>query len=759
MAYAKVIVELTAASLERPYTYRVPGALEHKVRTGSVVAIPFGAGNRTIRGTVVAMEEHADIPLEKVKDIQDVHDKVDLESQLILLGHWMKERYVCSLQAAFNAILPARTDVSARKESRVRLLLDPEALTEALASVRGNATLAKRAGVLEMLLEGEVRIPPEGVPSRRFLAQARTTQGVLQGLVKAGVLALSQVDTGEMPVPPREAPVERPLPLHPAQEAGLHRILDAVEAGRPDTFLLHGITGSGKTEVYLQAIGRVLELGKEAIVLIPEIALTPQTIGRFVERFGNVVGVMHSRLSPREKMDQWQKARSGEVRVMVGPRSAVFTPFPHLGMIVLDEEHEMSYKSEQVPKYHAREVAIKRSLMGGFPVVLGSATPLVESYHKALEGQYTLLTLEDKAVSGPDLEVEVVDMRQELLEGNKGILSKPLQEAMAGALERKEQVLLFLNRRGYAQAVSCRQCGHVMKCPSCDLPYTYHAEGRRLLCHHCGSSVKSPESCPSCGSVYIKAFGIGTQKVEKQVQKMFPQARVVRMDLDTTSTKDGHARILGEFSQGRADILVGTQMVAKGHHFENVTVVGVVAADMSLFMNDFRNSERTFQLVTQVTGRTGRGAKGGRAFIQTYSPGHFSIQAAREQDYGKFYRQEVLYRKMMGYPPFSNLLVLLFSSTDEKALVQGSRSLAGEMEALLESLDPKLLREQEVQMIGPAPANLSKVRDMYRQRLMVKARTYKFLTYLIKEFYNRMQADEKYKPLRVAFDINPMVSQ
>ncbi len=511
------------------------------------------------------------------------------------------------------------------------------------------------------------------------------------------------------------------------------------------------MTGSGKTEVYLQLIEKVIEKGESAILLIPEIGLTPQTIRRFTERFGNVVGVMHSRLNMGERFEQWQKARKGDIRIMIGARSAIFTPFQDIGIIVIDEEHEHTYKSEQNPRYHAREIAIKRSLSHRCPVVLGSATPLVDNYYKAMESQFTLLKMHGRAVEEASKDVHVVDMRKELESGNRTILSSSLKEAIEQALLRGEQVILFLNRRGYANSISCRQCGYVHRCEHCDVSMTYHKSNGRLICHLCGASKPVQKTCPQCGSKYIRAFGAGTQKIEKYIDQLFEGAAVGRMDQDTTGTKHGHQKILDAFRNREIDILIGTQMIAKGHDFHNVTVVGVLMADLSLNVEDFRGAERTFQLITQVIGRTGRGSKKGSAYIQTYQPEHYAVTMAVDEDYEGFYNEEILFRKVMVYPPFCHLLSIVTLADDEYK----GKDLLNQCVRIVQKMYEH--EEDPVHMIlGPAKTSIGKIKGKYRHRVIVKGSSYKKLTLVMKELYNRKDNDDTLKSIRLNMDLNPL---
>lgn len=513
--------------------------------------------------------------------------------------------------------------------------------------------------------------------------------------------------------------------------------------------LIYGVTGSGKTAVYLELIAKVLEEGKEAIVLIPEIALTFQTALRFYKRFGDQVSIINSRLSAGERYDQFERARQGEVRVMIGPRSALFTPFQNLGIIIIDEEHELSYKSETVPRYHARETAIRRAEMAEAFVVMGSATPSVESYEKANSGTYCLYKLKQRIYGQALPAVEVVDLREELKKGNRSILSQRLKELMEDRLNKKQQIMLFLNRRGYAGFVSCRACGHVLKCPHCDVSLSLHMGGR-MVCHYCGYEEQTKKTCPSCGSPYIGAFRAGTQQVVEIVGREFPEARILRMDMDTTKNKDGHEKILEAFSEGRADILVGTQMIVKGHDFPEVTLVGVLAADMSLYTGDYRASERTFQLLTQAAGRAGRGREEGAAVIQTYSPDHYGIQAAAAQNYRMFFEKELSYRQLMEYPPAAHLLAVYLSHKNKEELETGAERL--------KNILGKQEESKRLQLIGPADAYVAKVNDVYRKMIYLKSKEEELLLKVKEKLELLSQQDTELNRLNIQFDMNPMNS-
>ena len=531
------------------------------------------------------------------------------------------------------------------------------------------------------------------------------------------------------------------------QQEAIRIFQEDYERARFDTYLLYGVTGSGKTEVYMEMIRTVVSAGRQAIVLIPEIALTYQTVMRFVQVFGNRVSIMNSRLSAGERYDQMMRARSGEIDVMIGPRSALFTPFEHLGLIVMDEEHEATYKSEQVPRYHARETAIERARIEGASVVLGSATPSLEAFAGCKKGTYRLLRLTKRAKEQQMAQVSVVDMRDELKNGNRSIISDALRGKIYDRLEKKEQIMLFLNRRGFAGFLSCRSCGYVVKCPHCDVSLSWH-KGGRMVCHYCGYEEKVISVCPSCGSPHIGAFKAGTQQVEELIKKEFPQAGVLRMDLDTTREKESYEKILSAFADQEADILVGTQMIVKGHDFPNVTLVGVLAADLSLYMSDFRAAERTFALLCQAAGRAGRGSVPGEAVIQSYHPEHYSIQTAARQDYEAFFEQEMKFRSLMGYPPSAHLMAILMISEDEALLEKGAYYLKIFAKAVGSDL--------KLELIGPASPAVAKIRDLYRKALYLKHEDYQVLIAVKNKIEQYIEINEGFSRIRIQFDFDPV---
>ena len=710
--FAQIIIDISHEKVDRTFDYRIPPQLEDRISVGVLVKIPFGKGNSLRKGYVVGITDHADYDADKIKEIADiVEGSVSAESQLIMLAWWLKEQYGSTMNQALKTVLPVKQKVKPKEKKVLRLLI-PEEQLEALTAEAEKKSYKARVRLFKALKENPL------IPYEVASGQMNLSAATLKPVIEKGYVALESEEIFRNPVKDAGSRVKA-VDLNGEQQAVADAFCEDYEAGKRETYLIHGITGSGKTEVYMEMISRVISEGKQVIVLIPEIALTYQTVMRFYGRFGNRVSIINSRLSAGERYDQFERARGGDIDIMIGPRSALFTPFSRLGLIIIDEEHEGAYKSEVVPRYHAREVAVKRAQMQNASVVLGSATPSLEAYTKALRGEYRLFSLHTRAKADSRLaDVAVVDLREELKAGNKSIFSRRLQQMIGDRLEKKEQIMMFINRRGYANFVSCRSCGEAIKCPHCDVTLTLHKDNR-LVCHYCGYSIPMPDKCPSCGSPYIANFGVGTQKIEMMTRKMFPQARVLRMDLDTTSKKGGHEEILSAFAEGDADILIGTQMIVKGHDFPDVTLVGVLAADLSLYTPDYRAAERTFQLLTQAAGRAGRDARHGDVIIQTYNPEHYSIVTAAEQDYETFYHQEMAYRRLMKYPPVNVLFTVQMASKSEAALVEAADRLAAHITPQAD--------EEKVQMIGPVDASVYKINDIYRKILYLKQENYDIL--------------------------------
>ena len=600
--YANIIVDISHEKLDETFQYRVPERMRERLALGMQVYIPFGA--RKVKGYVVELTDEPEYEVTKLKDIIGiVTDSVPIESQLIALAGWMRRNYGATMNQALKTVLPIKKKMTAVEHKTVRLLLGAIEAKNQLAEFERNKRSTARARLLSALIE-EQELDWEIITKK-----LNVTGTVIRALEELGIVAIDTENSYRNPVEHLESKGYH-LTLNEAQQEVVDVVTENLEKNLPKTYLLKGVTGSGKTEVYMELIAKILAEGKQAIVLIPEIALTYQTVMRFYNRFGSRVSILNSRLSAGERFDQYERAKKGDIDIMIGPRSALFTPFQKLGLIIIDEEHESSYKSETLPRYHARETAIERAKMCGASVVLGSATPSVESYYKAVNGEYQLLELKQRASSATLPTCHVIDLREEMRRGNRSILSIRLQELMEDRLKKKQQIMLFLNRRGVSGFVSCRACGHVIKCPHCDVSLSQHNNGK-MICHYCGYEEPEAKVCPSCGSKYISGFKAGTQKIEAIVKERFPMARVLRMDFDTTRNKDDYEQILSAFANQEADILIGTQMIVKGHDFPNVTLVGVLAADLSLYVSDYRASERTFQLLTQAAGRAGRGKEPG----------------------------------------------------------------------------------------------------------------------------------------------------
>jgi len=738
--YANIIIDITHEKLDKIFQYAVPSRLEGALDAGCEVEVPFGKGNRLTKGYVIGFAEQCDYDPAKIKEIRDISQKgIAIEGKLVALAAWMKEHYGGTMIQALKMVLPIRQQEKEKVKKKLRLLLDETEGREKLEYYLHKNQRA-RARLLAALLDDPV-LDYELVNKKLNIPLS-----VVRALEEQGVAALESERVYRNPVKHREE-APKPITFTEEQQYAVDRFWEDYEKGRYGTYLIHGVTGSGKTEVYIEMIRRVVLRGRQAIMLIPEIALTFQTVMRFYRCFGDRVSIMHSRLSAGERYDQMTRAKEGNIDVMIGPRSALFTPFPNLGLVVIDEEHENTYKSEQVPRFHARETAIARAEMEQASVVLGSATPSLEAMYRARAGSYRLLELKNRSGQQELARVHTVDLRKELKDGNRSVLSIRLQELMEDRLEKKEQIMLFLNRRGYAGFVSCRECGYVAKCPHCDVSLSSH-RNKKLVCHYCGYEEEKNDVCPECGSKHIGEFRAGTQQIEDIVKTRFPEARVLRMDMDTTREKDGHEKILAAFANEEADVLVGTQMIVKGHDFPNVTLVGILAADMSLYADDYRAGERTFQLLAQAAGRAGRGQKKGEAVIQTYSPEHYAIVTAAAQDYGAFYEEEIRYRELMGYPPVENLLAVLVSCRDEALLETGCR--------YLREYALRVKGREQVELIGPASPGIGKINDIYRKVLYLKTKRYDTLVTMKNRLEQYIEVNAGFNTMRIQFDFNPM---
>ncbi len=799
MVIAEVIVDVSAYPVDRPFDYVIPDEWSELIEKGCRVKVPFGP--RNVLGFVVGIKDETDVPLDKMKSIAEILDiESVLTDEMLKMAKWLKNQTICYEIDALQVMLPGA--LRAKYEKFAVLVTEVEQLPEVIQpyfvkNARVNLKIIEKDALLKPLKQAvrkgdllvdnvvkqqgqikqvrKVQIAPLAqletveaemttrAPKQKQLVQwmkqnesqlftadeickaVDITNAVLNNVIEKGAAVYIHQEVYRDPFTKEVARTEF-LQLSNEQDVALTQIKKALVEKRQETFLLHGITGSGKTEVYLQAIQQAIAEQKEAIVLVPEISLTPQMTERFRSRFGEQVAVMHSGLSVGEKYDEWRKIQQGKVKVVVGARSAIFAPFTNLGLIILDEEHESTYKQEDSPRYHARDVAIWRSQYYDCPVILGSATPALESFARAKKGVYTLLTLENRAKNQALPTVHIVDMREQLKEGNRSMFSQPLAEALRVRLEKREQSVLFLNRRGYSSFVLCRDCGTTVQCPNCDISLTYHRSNEKLKCHYCGHDEYVPSDCPQCQSENIRYFGTGTQKVEEEIYKLFPEARVLRMDVDTTKQKGAHEKILDAFGAGEAEILLGTQMIAKGLDFPNITLVGVLSADTSLHLPDYRAAEKTFQLMTQVSGRAGRHDKPGEVFVQTYTPEHYAIELSKEQLYTPFYEREMYSRHTAGYPPYYYIALIQISHED----VMLAAEYAGRATEYLRSN-----LSFDVSVIGPTTASISRLQNRYRYQCLIKYKKEPNLIPVLLQLIKMYRSDWIKKGIVLTVDLDP----
>ncbi|HSU79196.1 MAG TPA: primosomal protein N' [Candidatus Angelobacter sp.] len=796
---AEVIVDVAANQTDRPFDYKVPEKWEAIIEIGVRVIVPFGP--RKLVGFVVGFKDTSEFP--RLRSITSIIDESPvLTPEFIKLGEWLSERTLCYKVMAYQVILPSVMKASYKKLLRVKegetLNAWPDliplfnqrqewewetlqtAAAETLKSVKDalksgglieqqvisdkrtfkvikhvkpgkkiedvRASLSKRAGKQLEILDYFITHPQNKAFTYAQLENMfHTTRQTIKSLIDKEALIEEEQEVLRDPYQKDIQPTH-PLELTHEQQAAIAPILEDIEKNQSRVHLCYGVTGSGKTEIYLQSIQEVLKKGKQAIVLVPEISLTPQMVDRFKGRFGSAVAVLHSGLSQGEKFDEWRKIHRGEVDVVVGARSAIFAPFSRLGIIIIDEEHETSYKQEETPRYHAKDVAIFRGNYHQCPIILGSATPSLESFARAQKGVYNLLTLKGRVNQKGMPPVQIVDMRDELREGNRSIFSKILLSKLQERLERGEQSVLLLNRRGYSTFILCRDCGYVMKCPHCDISLTYHQREQRVKCHYCDFSLPVPKVCPDCQSEHIRFFGSGTQKVEETLTQLLPDARVIRMDVDTTRRKGAHEKLLSTFGSGEADILLGTQMIAKGLDFQKVTLVGVLAADAMLNIPDFRSSEKTFQLLTQVGGRAGRHDLPGEVIIQSYEPEHYAIQLAAGHDYGQFYLQEMLHRRHHHYPPFYYLTLITVS---HESYVKAQETTQKMVNYLTQHLS------KEAVILGPVAPPIARIKDRYRSQCMIKYKREPELGQALKQLMDHYQNAYAKEGLAITIDVNP----
>ncbi|MEB7752922.1 primosomal protein N' [Staphylococcus pseudoxylosus] len=798
---AKVIVDIPSKSVDFTFDYIIPTRLQSMVQVGMRVIVPFGP--RTIQGYVMQVieEPNGNIDIAKLKEIKEIQDiKPELTEELIQLTEWYNNYFVTKRISMLEVMLPSAIKA---KYTKVFSIVDADAVPESLLvkfdkdgqypykEAQYNDDLGQIVPLLKQGIVSEVTLLSQNVSKKKqravsivegfdydsvlgslekskkqyelyaYLLDERHHTVLLKDLEEMG-FSKSSIDTlmrkgfvekydaivERDPFETRVFEQDQKQQLTDDQQEAYKSILKSIQAHQQRTYLLHGVTGSGKTEVYLQTIEEVLKLGRQAMMLVPEIALTPQMVLRFKRRFGDEVAVLHSGLSKGERYDEWQKIRDGKASVSVGARSSVFAPFKNLGMIIIDEEHESSYKQEDYPRYQARDIAQWRSQYHQCPLILGSATPSLETYARAEKGVYELLSLPNRVNQQALPEIEIVDMRAELSSGNRSMFSEQLRKSIQQRLDKNEQIVLFLNRRGYASFMLCRDCGHVPQCPNCDISLTYHKSTDQLKCHYCGHQEVPPNKCPNCESEHIRQVGTGTQRVEELLQEAFQEARIIRMDVDTTSRKGAHEKLLDDFGAGKGDILLGTQMIAKGLDFPNITLVGVLNADTMLNLPDFRASERTYQLLTQVSGRAGRHEKEGEVIIQTYNPEHYAIKDVQANDYTAFFNKEMNYRKMGKYPPYFFLINFTIAHKEMKKVMEASKHIH---KILLQHLTDKAL------VLGPSPAALSRINNEYRFQILVKYKSEPALHEALKyldDYYHDQYLKEK---LSLKIDINPQM--
>ncbi|WP_195616988.1 primosomal protein N' [Clostridium paraputrificum] len=727
--YAEVIINSDAIEIDRPFTYKVKEELLDIIEVGHRVKVPFGVKNKPTEAFVLGLKCEGIENVKKIKYISSILDDIPILTRDDLrLIDFLRENYLCKYIDAIRTIIPSGLSKGIKNKKKTVIVFNKE--LDGMFKDKDNYVK-----IVNLIKEKNGELTKSEIINDYSLSSYSLNKLIENGYLLTEDRVVYRYNT-------RSYIEESKNVLNDEQKNAFNKILNSDKKG----FLLKGVTGSGKTEVYMNLVGETLKEGKSAIVLVPEISLTPQMIERFKGRFGKNVALFHSKLSQGERFDEWYRIKKGEARLVVGARSAIFLPLDNLGIIIIDEEHENTYKSEQNPKYSTKEVAKFLSEIKGCKYILGSATPSIETYYEALNGKLELVEIKNRVSNRPLPQMEIVDMREELKSRNLSLLSRSLYNEMKETLERKEQIILFLNRRGFSSFVSCRSCGYVFKCPECDLSMTYHKNGY-LICHYCGRAQREQKVCPECGSKYVKFFGAGTQRVEEEVKKYFPKARVMRMDVDTTRSKDSHENIYNAFKSGEGDILIGTQMVSKGLDFKNVTLVGVLAADISLNIPDYRSSERTYQIITQVAGRAGRGEKKGKVVIQTYTPNSLSLQYAIENNYNDLYNEEIKVRKIMNYPPFSTIFLINSISKDERKLKEFMNKVGESLRKLLDS-------RENIQILGPVPCIITKLKDNYRWQIIIKGNLDNKLKLKIKDILYELNKSV-YNEIRISMDINP----
>lgn len=742
---AEVIINTNVKNLNKIFDYNIPHHLATKVKLGSRVYIPFGSKKTPEQGFVVNIKEKSEYT---IKDIINVEEKIYLNDYKIELAKWMANTCFCNVSDCIKLMLPPGTatknEANRIKEKNlnfVRCLINKDKLKDDIQNKKIKSD--KQIRILEFLIKN-------GDTHTTDLALLTDTSvAIIKTLCKNNYLEIIEKKVERDPFQNKKIQKTDNLVLIQEQNNAYNAISDSIDDYMNSEFLLYGITGSGKTEIYLQLIQKVLKMGKSSIVLVPEISLTPQTVDRFISRFGQEqVAVLHSKLSNGERFDQWQKIKNGKAKIIIGARSAIFAPVEELGIIIIDEEHDSSYKSEMTPKYNAKHIARYLAKKYNIPLVYGSATPDIDTYYKAQKGDIELLTLTKRANNSNLPNIEIVDLRQELINGNRSMISNKLYNEIQENLKIKKQTILFLNRRGFSTFVMCRDCGYTAKCKHCNITLTYHAKGEKLKCHYCGYEEKVIKKCPECTSENIRYFGTGTQKLETEINKLFPNATTIRMDVDTVSKKNSHEDILNKFKNENIDILIGTQMVVKGHHFPNVTLVGVIAADGSLNIDDFRAPEKTFQILTQVSGRAGREKLSGKVIIQTYNPDNYAIEFSKKQDYNLFYDTEIVLRKQLKYPPFCDIILIGFSSENEQKIQQVSDKIHKYLKNKIEQDNIPII------LYKPIPSPIDKIKNKYRWRMIIKCKFGENIIQILNKCIN--DTNSKNSDVRVSIDLNPI---
>lgn len=726
--YAGIIINSTTVALDKIFTYAVPNKLNEKSLIGSRVMVPFGRGDKKTEGFIFEIfyqEEN----IKGTKQLISMLDEFPLftEDDVKIIKE-MRNKYLCTYIEGIKTIIPSgiSSGVSLKREFHLYPGTFPE----------GKFNKEPYTRIYNILNE-----TTKTFNKNSLAKEYQCSISSINTMIKHGFIIQNQQVVHRYNL--KEYEEYKPKELNLNQKEILSGILES----NNKISLIHGVTGSGKTEIYMNIVTEMIKTNKDSIILVPEISLTPQMVERFKGRFGKNISVFHSRLSLGERYDEWMRIKDGQVKVAIGARSAIFLPFNNIGAIIIDEEHEGTYKSDSDPKYDTREIAEMKSILTGCRVILGSATPSLETYYKATKGDINLFTLNKRADSAKMPKFHIVDMRDELKNNNRSIFSRELYKSIEESLSRKEQIILFLNRRGFSTFVSCRSCGYVFKCENCDISLTYHSDSNMLTCHYCGKSHVLLKNCPKCNSKYVKHFGVGTERIEEEIKRCFPSANTLRMDFDTTRKKDSYEKIYDSFKNGYGDILIGTQMIAKGLDFKNVTLVGIIASDLSLNLPDFRASERTFQLITQVSGRAGRGSKEGTVVVQSYNPENYCISHAVNNDYLGFYNDEIDIRKTMNYPPFSTLMVVNISSEDEGLLIKCIQNVGIILKNIVENCD-------KIDMLGPNPCILSKIKKQYRWQILFKGEiNYEFASFIRKTIYESTK--DVYNSIRISLDINP----